>query len=140
VTRPALLSGALLVAVSVAGCSTGADATADYCAALEDRQQSLADLAQASGEPDADLFADGLAVFEALRAQAPGDLRDEWDTYVFAWQGVADAFERADARGIEDAAAGLRSDRVVEAGRGIEQHARDVCEVDLGSAGAASVG
>jgi hypothetical protein len=38
----------------------------------------------------------------------------------------------AEAKGLQDAAAELASERVTAAGEGVEQHARDVCKVDLG--------
>lgn len=144
---PALLGVLLLVTVGT-GCSSP---TESYCGALEDEKDTLTGLAQSSGEPGGDMFDDSLTVFEDLRDEAPEDIRDEWDTFVFAWQGVADAFDAAgigpqdyepgatppgvsedQAQAIEDAAATLRSARVVEAGKGLEQHARDVCKVDLG--------
>ena len=140
--------------VHLSGC---ASATDSYCATLEDERQVLTGLAATSDQPGADLFENTLAVFETLRGEAPGDVRDEWDTFLFAWQDVADAFSvtrvrpgdyapgttppglnREAARRIENAAAELRSVRVVEAGRGIEQHARDVCKVDLAPATAGS--
>lgn len=148
--RALLAPGALLLAAlaGLTGCAGDTDA---YCGALEDDQQALTDLAKSSSSPDGNLFADGLTVFKGLRQEAPDDIRDEWDTFYFAWEGVAEAFDAAgigpqeyrpgerpdgvsetQAQAIEDAAAELGSARVVEAGKGIEQHARDVCKVDLG--------
>ncbi|HET6624950.1 MAG TPA: hypothetical protein VFG63_01040 [Nocardioidaceae bacterium] len=150
-TTRVLLAGVLLLPVGLSGCSS---ATETYCASLADEKQTLTDLAGSAQAPGADAFADSLTVFRRLRDDAPGDIRDEWDTYVFAWEGVTDAFTAAgvnpqdytpgttqgstpgvteeQARAIEDAAAELRSPRVLDAGKGIEQHARDVCKVDLG--------
>jgi hypothetical protein len=147
-TTRALVAGMLLTLTGLTGCSSTTDS---YCDALEDQKQTLTGLAGSSAEPGTDLFGDTLKVFQDLRDEAPDDIRDEWDTFVFAWEGVADAFDDAgidpqqyqpgtpppgvsaeQARAIEQAAAELRSDRVVDAGTGIEQHARDVCKVDLG--------
>lgn len=141
------LTGVLLVSL-LTGC---ASETEDYCGALEDQKQALTDLAEDARDPQTDLFANSLEIFEDLRDRAPGDIADEWDTFIYAWEGVAEAFDEAgvsardyrpgdtsgavsaeDARSIQDAAAELGSPRVVEAGDGIEQHARDVCQVDLG--------
>lgn len=138
----------LLAGLSSAGCSSR---TESYCDTLQNERQTLTGLATSAGRSGGALFDDSLEVFESLRDQAPDDIRDEWDTYVFAWQGVAAAFDRAgttpqeygagdrprgvsaaEAEAIEDAAGDLSSDRVQEAARGIEQHARDVCKVDLG--------
>ncbi len=85
-----------------------------------------------------------------LLAAAPGDLGDEWGTLYFAWEGLADAFDAAgttprdyrrgetsdevtvaEDEAIQGAAADLGSARVVEAARGIEEHAAEVCDVDL---------
>lgn len=147
-TKAALLLSALLVLAGATGCATTTD---KYCGALEDEREALTDLARSSEDPGGVSFADGLVIFEGLRDESPGDVRDEWDTFYFAWQGVVDAFEQAgtspqdyrpgqsnpgvtpaQAKAVEDAAAGLLSQRVVDAGEGIEQHAQDVCKVDLG--------
>lgn len=141
------LAGLLLV-LPVAGCTGD---TESYCAELEEQEQTLTDLASRADRPGTDVFTESLDVFEELRDAAPGDVVDEWDTLVFAWQGLADAFEAAGTTPTEfdpadpppdldqaavdrlvDAAAELRSPRVVSAGDGIEQHAKDVCGVDLG--------
>lgn len=149
--RSLLSRGAVLAVavVALAGCSS--DGTESYCDALSDQQDRLHALADGAGDPGTDVFGESLEIFEDLRAQAPSDVEDEWDTLVFAWQGLADAFERAgttpqeydpqnppagideaDAKALEDAAADLASPRVTDAGDGIEQHALDVCKVDLG--------
>ena len=147
-TKGALLASGMLVLVSLSGC---ADQTEKYCSTLEDDKQALTDLAKNADEPGSDLFGESLAVFEELRDEAPDDVADEWDTFVFAWQGLADAFDEAgvdpgeyqpgkkppgvsdeEAKAIEGAALELASPRVADAGDGIEQHARDVCKVDLG--------
>jgi hypothetical protein len=142
-----LLGCALLAPAVLTGC---ADQTETYCDTLRDQRQALTDLAASSREPGSDMFRDGLAVFDQLRDDAPDDIRDEWDTFYFAWEGLADSFDAAgitpqqfqagdppgasgpEVDAIEDAAAELASARVVDAGNGIEQHAQDVCKVDLG--------
>ena len=135
------LAGLLLV-LPVAGC---AGDTESYCAELEEQEQTLTDLASRADQPGTDVFTESLDVFEALRDAAPGDVVDEWDTLVFAWQGLADAFEAAGTTPTEFDPAdpprpgpgggrparrrGRRAalPRVVSAGDGIEQHAKDVC-------------
>jgi hypothetical protein len=130
------------------GCS---DATGTYCQTLADQQQVVAELA-GSQRPSREQLHSGLAAFEELQQAAPTDIRDEWDTFVFAWQDLVEAFDAAgvdparfrpqdppphatdaQVQAIESAAAELASARVTDAGRGIEQHARDVCGVDLGT-------
>ena len=90
-----------------------------------------------------------------LREKAPDDLADEWETVVFAWSRRSDeALEDAAAsspptydrgkppagvqprrpQAIADAAARARlATRVAAGGTAIEQQARDVCKVNLGS-------
>jgi len=138
----------MLLLVSLSGC---ADQTDKYCGMLNDDKATLTDLRKTVSEPGNDFFGESLGLFEALRDEAPDDVVDEWDTFVFAWQGLADAIDEAgvdpaeyqpgkmppglapaQAKAIEGAALELASPRVADAGEGIEQHARDVCKVDLG--------
>ena len=144
VTAPAYL---LVVVGLLSGCR--GDDVEGYCADLSEKRQAIAALSRdGSG---ARLVTEGLEIFEPLRDRAPGDVRDEWDTLVFALRGLADAIADAGttpgelARSgqpdgvtddelalVRDAAVELASDRVQNAGTGIEQHAQDVCGVDLG--------
>ena len=145
---PVLLAAVL--AAPLAGC---ADQTESYCEALAGEKGTLAELA-AAGAERGDVLDATLEVLGDLRAEAPGDVADEWSTLVFAYEGLAEAFEAAgtgpdefrpgsvppgvtpqQAERIEGAAAELRSLRVVRAADGLEQHARDVCKVDLGLGG-----
>jgi len=142
---------ALLGLVLVASLTACASETESYCAELEEQKQTLTDLATGSTDPSGNVLGETLEVFQTLREAAPGDIEDEWSTLVFAYEGLADAFEAAgttpgefdpgsppegvsdaEAERIERAAAELRSQRVVEAADGLQQHARDVCKVDLG--------
>lgn len=144
---PAAVAGVAL-AVSLAGC---ASETEKYCGALEDQKAELTDLAARSADPDTDVLSETLDAWRELHEQAPDDVADEWQTLVFALEGVVDAFEAAgttpsefdpenppagveadDVQRLEDAAAELVSQRVIAAGDGLEQHAKDVCKVDLG--------
>jgi len=142
---------ALLGLVLVASSTACASETESYCAELEEQKQTLTDLATGSTDPASTVLAETLEVFQTLREAAPGDIEDEWSTLVFAYEGLAEAFEAAgtnpgefdpasppegvsdaEAERIEGAAAELRSQRVVRAADGLQQHARDVCKVDLG--------
>jgi hypothetical protein len=145
--RPAAAALTALL-VLPGGCS---DRTADYCAALE-REQATLERLSAQAAPAQEVMSRGVEVFERLRDAAPEDLRDEWTTYVNAWHGLADALvsagagpeefregERPEGMGsadydaVRDAAETLRSEPVVDASVGIEQHAGEVCGVDIGS-------
>lgn len=141
-----LTAASLLLAAGATGC---ADRTEAYCDTLAENRQVLTDLADTAAEPGGNIFATSLPVFDKLRDAAPGALTDEWDTFIFAWEGLAAAFEdtgvdpgkyRPDATGgisgsdrsrIQDAAEQLDSPRVLDATTAIEQHALDVCDVDL---------
>jgi hypothetical protein len=146
--RTGLVAAGLLLLALLTGC---ASETERYCAELEDQKETLADLAIRAGEPDTEVLAETLDVWRELRAEAPGDVADEWSTLVFALEGLVEAFEtagtspgeydpaspppgvsEAEAERLEDAAAKLASPRVASAGTDLQQHARDVCKVDLG--------
>jgi hypothetical protein len=151
--RTSLVVAAALMAVpALAGCSSG---TESYCAALKDDQKRLTRLATAAAKPGkqgARALDDTLGVLEGLGAEAPEDIADEWQTLTGALQGLVDAITETGAspadfaggepppgvstgqvRAVQQAAAELRSTRVTQAGASIEQHARDVCKVDLGT-------
>lgn len=134
-----------VLAVSLVGCASD---TERYCDTLSEKKQTLTDLAVSD---DADVLDRTLDVLRDLRDEAPPDIEDEWSTLVFAYETLADAFDAAgtspgeydpaspprgvteeQAERIEGAAAELGSARVMQAADGLEQHARDVCKVDLG--------
>ena len=144
-TTPAL---ALLLVMPLSGCASDVER---YCGELGEQRSTLSDLAVRSEEPGSDVLAETLTVWRDLRDRAPGDVSDEWSTLVFALEGLQEAFEaagtspgeydpaspppgltEAEADRLQDAAADLASPRVAAAGEGIQQHARDVCKVDLG--------
>jgi hypothetical protein len=142
-----ILAVCLLLAASLTGCSSDTD---QYCGTLKQDQTRLKQLVSASGRSGTDVLPDTLAMFKDLREKSPEDIRDEWDTMVFSWQTLAGAFRTAGVdpahyrpgatqgvtheqdRAIQQAAAELGSMRVLDASRGIEQQAHDICHVDLG--------
>lgn len=145
---PLAALGVILATTSLTAC---ADETDRYCDELTEQRKTLSDLASRSGEPGEDVLDDTLQVWRGLRDEAPGDIEDEWTTLVYALEGLVEAFRAAgttpaeydpaspppgvsdaEARNLEDAAAALVSERVTAAGDSVEQHARDVCKVDLG--------
>jgi len=145
------LAVALATTLVAAGCSEPGD---DYCATLGDEKATLDRLSQRADDPGSGALSESIDVFERLRDASPEDIRDEWTTYVIAWQGLEAALERAgvdagvfedgtqpegvgDAEydAVRDAADKMRSRPVVDAAVGIEQHASDVCGVDLGDTG-----
>jgi len=148
VRRPTVALVGLLLVASTTSC---ASETESYCAELQEQKQALTELASGSTDTDGSVLDETLEVFQDLRGAAPGDIEDEWSTLVFAYEALVEAFDAAgttpgeydpgsppegvsdaEARRIEGAAAELRSKRVVTAADGLQQHARDVCKVDLG--------
>ena len=148
----AAASLAVLLAGTTA-CGGDEPSSGDYCAALADEKVTLQRLSARAGAPGSDGLTRSVEVFVRLRDAAPADLRDEWTTYVNAWQGLTDALDAAGADAsvfrdgkrpdgvdaaaydaIQDAAGKLTSAPVRDASAGIEQHAADVCDVDLGGA------
>ena len=141
--------GRLLGAVSLAlllttGCS---EPTSAYCEAVEENQKELGEI-RAEGGPTALLEA--LPIFEDLAAEAPVDIRDEWDIVIDALQALQKALEDAGVdpatydhenpppgltdteRGrIEAAASEVQSPRTVDALAGVQQQALDVCKTPL---------
>lgn len=147
-----VLAAVVAAATTLVACS-GSDQD-DYCAALTDEKATLERLSQRADDPAGGALSESIDVFERLRDASPEDIRDEWTTYVIAWQGLESALERAgvdagvftegerpegvseaELDAVRDAADKMRSQPVVDAAGGIEQHATDVCGVDLGGSG-----
>ena len=146
---PAL--GLLLVLGGLSGCGgDGEGRDSAYCSTLKDEKKVLAGLAAQAGKPGTDVLTPTLQALGRLRDASPRDLRDEWDTVYYAWSGMVDAVEKAgvdpgdyrpgrtpagvsaaDARRLGEVAAELSSPRVVDASRGLEDQAREVCDVEL---------
>lgn len=149
--RVVVLLLALALAAGTAACGGGGEEE-DYCAAFLDRREELSDLAGQQAEAaktggDVDVLTPTLAAFEDLRAVAPADLQDEWDTLVFAYRDLAEAVEAsgadpaefrvgevpeglapADRKALGRVASKLGAARVVEAANGIEGYSAQVCE------------
>ena len=139
--------GAVLLLLSSTSCST--DPEADYCDALKSSRSDLVRGLQGGAGSGAEA---ALGVMKKLKAAAPSELQDEWDTVVFAYEDLVSAVEATGApigdfgaktrpegvspqqwRQVRGFAAKLSSPRVIDAARGIEDHARQVCDVDLDS-------
>lgn len=153
-TRPRLvqLLAVLLAAAAVVGAIAwrhhrDSDPYAAYCSTVADHRGVIATATEQGATTG--LIA-ALPSFEALRAQAPADIADDWTTVVKAVQGLQDALRTAgvdpatydDAhppaglttgqRGaIEAAAARLGSDETRAALAAVDQEARDVCHSPL---------
>jgi hypothetical protein len=142
----------LLLAGGLTACSND---DASYCSSLKDDQKRLARLSTDSGKAGkagARALGDTVDVLSGLRDEAPDDIADEWDALVGALEGLSSAIEDSGAApsefaggarpegvttgqyaAVQQAGEELRSLRVRQAAASIEQHARDVCKVDLGN-------
>ena len=143
--RPLVRLAALALTLALAAACSDADS--DYCEAVEERQKELTEVL-APGGPTALLEA--LPIFEDLAAEAPVDIRDEWDTVIDALEGLKDALEDAgvdpksyDAESPPSGLSTEERDRIAAAARdvadpktvaalsGVDQQARDVCKTPL---------
>lgn len=158
--RGARVGRALLVAplLLVAGCGGGnplsgllgqGDSPAAYCHTLSADRKAFADML-AADSPTA--LVQRLPMLAGLAAQAPPDLADEWQVFLSAVKGLQSALRHAGVRpsafvdgqppkgvtpaqdaAIRRAANALSSPDTVSAAQGIEQQARDVCKINLGT-------
>ncbi len=147
-----LLRGAVAVVLLGAVLSGCTSATESYCSDLDANKSTFKKLG-GEGQSLA-AYEESLEVFDGLAAAAPRDVADEWETFVISWQGLVDALRVADVdpatikngkppdgvdetqfAAIEQAAEKLRSTAVVQSAQSIEQHAADVCKVELRESG-----
>lgn len=137
---------AAAVLVLTAGCGEE-DPFAAYCEQVGEQQAAITEALAGDG-PTALLAA--LPSFEALAAEAPADIADEWRTVLDALTGLQGALEQAgvdpatydradpppgvdqDERDRIDAAArALTRPATIAALAGVQQQARDVCKTPL---------
>jgi hypothetical protein len=138
----------VLATVSLTACSS--DPEEEYCDELSDARTTLVSLATRSGEEQGSYLEPALDLFEDLRERSPSRLRDEWDTFTFAWTDLVEVLRdtgvdpttfdpatkppglsQADFDRVKAAAAELGSARVRDAVNGITQHAGEVCDLSL---------
>jgi hypothetical protein len=141
----------LLVSAALTSCSHGRS----YCGTLEHDRKQLATLTTQAGSGSGSgsrALTRTVSLLSDLRDQSPDDIRDDWDTLVQAMQGLAAAVKASGAdasafrggrrpagvtegqfRAVQQAAAELQATPVEQATKSIEQHALDVCKVDLSS-------
>lgn len=138
--------GFLLLAV---GCGGSEDSVAsefrDYCAVAKQEQAVFVDDGTGLG------LVTNVAKLERIAEEAPEDLTDEWQVLIAAVNGLGDALasvglepgdfvdgqppaatSTAAKQTIAAAANRLSQSDVIEAANGIEQHAKDICKLQLG--------
>jgi len=139
----AVLAG--LLAGLLSGCASREER---YCNAVKDHQTELG---RESDEGGPSAVLKELPTMEDLAADAPSDIKDEWQTLLNAVRALDKAFDdtgvdpasydpkhppaglsAADQAKIKAAAADLGSDSVREATAGIEQESLDICKTPIG--------
>ena len=135
----------MALTLGASGCGDEVD---NYCSALDSQRKEFADMI-AAGKPTA--LINHLPMLRDLASQAPSDLKDEWQTFLNAIEGLEDALRAADVdpakfnaekppssvskeelKAISEAAGQLSATDVVDAATGIDRQARDVCKINLG--------
>jgi hypothetical protein len=147
----ALVTGVLL-ASGLVSCTSSQES---YCSTLKTDQKRLSTLSQRTTRPGATgrrALGETVDVLADLRDRAPDDIHADWVTLVDAFDGLRQAIRSSGAdpgdfrggkrpagvtggqlRAVQQAAAELQATPVQQASKSIEQHASDVCKVDLGS-------
>jgi hypothetical protein len=157
VTDPGARHRAVAVALTVLLVGTGLSSCSrseSYCGTLKGDRKELSALAKkTSGKAGgSQALARTVSLLSKLRDEAPDDIRDDWDTLVQALDGLSAAVKASGAdpadfnggrrpagvtegqyRAVRQAAAELQATPVEQATKSIEQHALDVCKVDLSS-------
>jgi hypothetical protein len=135
----------LLLTTALVGCSSQEET---YCDAVKAHQ---VELGRTSDEGGPAAVLEELSTMEELAADAPTDIKDEWQAVITAVRGLDQAFEDADVdpatydvkhppAGLSDddrqriaaAAQALGSESVTTATSSIEQEALDVCKTPVG--------
>lgn len=144
------VAAVVVLAVGLGGCGGDEDASGGYCEVLREERTTLGELAERAGEPGTDVLTPTLEAIGRLREAAPAELADEYDTVYYAWEGMVEAVREAgvdpaefrpgetpdgvsaaQARRLTQVATALGGARVVSASAGLEDHARQVCDVEL---------
>lgn len=142
------LAGAALLAATLAGCGDG---TEEYCASLEEARTDL----EAFRDGDFTQLEETLDRIRQIGADAPEEVRDDWETLNGGITELRDGLAAAgvdldDLEGVLEGGQlpeGLDRTEMLELGaalqgfagdmrdafEAIEQHARDECDIDLGS-------
>jgi hypothetical protein len=149
--RSLALAGAAMLVGILGGCGDGESATESYCAAVEDAKAEF-DSIEAGDFAKIDNALDRM---QTLGEQAPEEVKDEWETFNSTIDELRTGLDEAGVS-LEDLGAlsegempegvdqqklmelatrmrNLSSGEMREAADGIEQHAKEECDVDLGS-------
>ena len=136
---------AAVMLFSLTGCG---DPTEDYCSQLREDRKEFAEMLESQSSS---ALLGNLPMLRELSEKSPDDLKDEWQTYLRAIEGLDQAIDdagvkpsdfddgkppsdlsEADQKAIAEAAGQITTEEVIAAASGIEQQARDVCKINLG--------
>lgn len=143
--RLAALALTALLVVLLAGCGNSGPDYSQYCAVAKRYQGIFADDGTGLN------LVTNVAKLKLIAAQSPDDLKDEWQTFLGAVEGLDSAVKSVGlkptdfvngktpagtpASSVEtviEAANRLSQPDVVDAANGIEQEAKDVCQLQFG--------
>jgi hypothetical protein len=149
--RPAAVVASTLVIAVLSACSGGDGPDSDYCKDLEAAKPSLESLKSNGAEQLQDVF----KVTHKLADEAPGDVKDAWETYDEAITNIEKALKDAGVgpkelaslqrgevppgvdqeklRGLPATFQKLDSPQVAKASNKIAKHAKDVCQLSFAS-------
>lgn len=145
---PAMFAVTLMLAV-LSACGGGDGPDSDYCRDLEAAKPALESLKSNGAEQLQDVF----QVTHKLADEAPGDVKDAWETYDEAISNIENALKEAGVgpkelaslqrgevpdgvdqkklRGLPTTFQKLDSPEVTKAGHEIAKHAKDVCQLSF---------
>jgi hypothetical protein len=146
-----MLTATVFAASLLSGCGNGGGSTDSYCDTLESTQKNFEDF-ESSDFSSFDEFTDKV---EELADEAPDEIKDDWKVLADAFKAFVDALEKAglEPEDLEGLASGelpegvdmealteamseaqaLGGEEFQQATENIEKHAKDECDIDLGS-------
>jgi hypothetical protein len=157
----ALTAIVVLGAGLVTGCGSSGggsgSSSSGYCSEIKSSAESIKSFTASSGTPDFTKLSDFIAKAHELADKAPSDIKDDWTVMVGAMDALTSALDDAGLK-LEDLGAmmsgqvpdgvdasklaglatklqSIGSEQVTKAGDAISKQAKDVCKVDLKSAG-----
>ena len=147
--KPAAVAASTLLIAVLSACGGGDGPDSDYCKDLEAAKPSLESLKTSGASQLQDVF----EVTHKLADEAPGDVKDAWETYDKAITNIETALKEAGVgpkelvslqrgevpegvdqeklRGLPTTFQKLDSPEVAKASNAIAKHAKDVCQLSF---------
>jgi hypothetical protein len=157
-TAIVVLGAGLVTGCGSSGGSGGSGGSSSgYCSEIKSSAESIKSFTAGSGTPDFTKLADFIAKAHDLANKAPSDIKDDWTVLVGAMDALTSALSDAGLKledmgmlmagqmppgvdtsklaGLAPKLQAIGSANVTKAGNAISKQAKDVCKVDLKSAG-----